>query len=511
MISGQHGIREGEGSREPGRWAVRRLLRDNSPSPGRRPREGRVPLVALAALVGLLVNGCKTGPDYERPEMKPPDEWRWKTAEPRDHVPKGEWWTVFDDPKLDELEWLAMEHNQDLQAALARVEQARSVARISRADFFPTINGAGSFTRFRTSGNAATPLGFPIPSFQAQQWEVPFDLSYEFDVWGKVRRGFEASQNRALAAEAARQSLMLSLQADVAVNYFSLVGVGEQIRTIEETLALRREALEIFGQRLEAGVGTEFEVERTKVEIAIAEADLAIVQQNQAELQNALAVLCGRAPSDFDYSVAQNLRRSPKIAPDIPSSLLERRPDVAEAERQLAARNAEIGASKAAFFPSFRLTTQGGFQSEQLEDLFLWESRTWGISPQVTFPIFQGGRLKADLERARAAYTEAVATYRQKLLVAFREVDDSLAAIRFLEDHYKAREAAVEAAGNSAQIALDRFTAGTVTFLEVVDASSIRLNNDLARIRVATEHLNATVRLIKALGGGWDEPEISQP
>ncbi|MCP5517059.1 MAG: efflux transporter outer membrane subunit [Verrucomicrobiales bacterium] len=464
----------------------------------------------LAGLLVAIGAGCKTGPDYERPEVETPDAWRWKAAEPRDHVPRGEWWRVYGDPRLDDLEWAAMESNLDLQAALARVDQARAVARISRSDFFPTVNGAASFTRYRSSGNAPTPLGFTIPSFHVSQWSVPFDLSYEFDVWGKVRRGFEAARNRAVAAEAARQSLMLTLQADVAANYFSLVGVAEQIRTLEETIALRREALKIFEQRLAAGVGTEFEVERTKVEIATADADLGQVRQREAELGNALAILCGRPPSDFVVEVADRLPVPPEIAPDIPASMLERRPDVAEAERQLVARNAEIGVAKAALFPSIRLTAQGGFQSGDLEDLFLWESRTWGISPQVTVPIFEGGRLRADLERSRAAYDEAVATYRQKVLVAFREVDDSLAAIRFLQDRYTARAAAVEAAGNSAEIALKRFSAGTVSFLEVVDAASLKLNNDLARIAVATEQLNATVRLIKALGGGWEEPQLSQ-
>lgn len=473
------------------------------------PLRGRLVLFPLAT--ALLLAGCRVGPDYERPEVKPPDAWRWKTAQPSDHVPKGAWWQVYGDSRLDALQTAAGEHNQDLKAALARVEQARAAARMSKADLFPTLNGSGSFTRYRTSGNAASPLGFPIPSFEAQQWQVPFDLSYEIDLWGKVRRGFEAGRYTALAAEAARQNVLLSLQADVAVNYFGLVAARQEIRTLEASIDLRRQALEIFKQRLEAGVGSEFEVERTKVELAIAEANLGIAHQREAELENALAVLCGRPSSEFVASSAVELQPAPRIAPDLPSTLLERRPDVAEAERQLAARNAEIGVRTAAFFPSVRLTAQGGFSSEELADLFLWESRTWGISPSVQFPIFAGGRLKADLERSRAAYDEAIANYRQRLLVAFREVDDNLAAIRFLQDQFDARTRAVEAAGNSAGIALNRFSAGTVSFLEVVDAASLKLQNEIARIAVAREQLNATVRLIKALGGGWDEPHSLSP
>ncbi|MCP5523983.1 MAG: efflux transporter outer membrane subunit [Verrucomicrobiales bacterium] len=467
---------------------------------------GRLPAVLWLGAT-LLAVGCKVGPDYERPEVTPPEAWRWKNAEPSDHVPKGEWWRVYDDPVLNSLQATAAAQNQDLKAALARVEQARSAARMSRADLLPTVNGSGSFTRYRTSGNAASPIGFPIPSFHAQQWQVPFDLSYELDLWGKVRRGFEAARFSALAADAARQNVLLSLQADVAVNYFGLVAARQEIKTLEESIELRQEALQIFEQRLDAGVGSEFEVERTRVEVALAQASLGQAHQREAELQNALAVLCGAASSGFAVETTATLRPAPRIVPDLPSTLLERRPDVAEAERQLAARNAEIGVRIGAFFPSVRLTAQGGFSSEELSDLFLWESRTWGISPSVQVPLFAGGRLKADLDRARAAYDEAVANYRQRLLTAFREVDDNLAAIRFLKDQYAARDTAVVSAGNAADIALSRFSAGTVSFLEVVDAASLKLQNEIARIGVAREQLNATVRLVKALGGGWDDPD----
>lgn len=440
-----------------------------------------------------------------------PREWRWKPAEPRDQVPRGAWWRVFNDPHLDALEAVAESRNQDLKAAAARVEQARAVARISRADLFPSLRGSGSFTRYRTSGNAASPVDFPIPSFQAQQWQTPLDLSYELDLWGKVRSGFAAARHRTLALEAARQSLLLTLQADVAVNYFGLVAARQQIATLEAAIDLRRQALGIFKQRLEAGVGSEFEVERTKVELATAEADLAIAKQREAELVNALAVLCGQPAAEFEAVTAEELPAVPGVQPALPSSLLERRPDVAEAERELAARVAEVGVAQAAFYPSIRLTTQTGFSSEQLKDLFLWDSRYWGISPSISVPLFEGGRLRSDLARARAAVEEATANYRQRLLVAFREVDDSLAALRFLADQRRARAAAVQAAGSSARIALSRFGAGTVSFLEVVDASTLELSNELARIGVVREQFAATVRLIKALGGGWGEPASESP
>lgn len=470
---------------------------------GRGTLPGIVGLLGVVLMVGMV--GCKTGPEYERPAVELPADWRFQLAEPRDHVPKGEWWRVFGDPHLNELQDAALAHNQSLKAAAARVEQARAVARISRADFFPTVGAQPGYSRYSTSGNAASPVGVPIESFTAQQWAVPLDLSYEIDVWGKVRRSFEAAQQLAISAETARQNILLTLQADVAVNYFALVSVAVEMDTFQQAINLRQEALGLFQLRLEAGVGTEFEVERTKVELAIAQADLAAAKQRKAELENALAVLCGRPPTGFTYATAPALAQAPQIAADLPASLLERRPDVAEAERQMAARNAQIGVAQAAFFPAIRLTANGGFQSAEIQDLFAWESKFWGISPSISIPIFQGGRLKADVAQAKAAYEEAVADYRQRILVAFQEVDDNLAAIRFLREQVVAREQAVAAATKSVALALDRYSAGTVNFLEVIDAESVRLQNEVARIRISTGQLNATVRLIKALGGGWEE------
>jgi multidrug efflux system outer membrane protein len=380
---------------------------------------------------------------------------------------------------------------------------------MSRADLLPSIRNDNAWSRYRTSGNAPSPIGVPVESFLAEEWRVPFDLSYEIDVWGRVRRGFESARERALGAEAARQNILLTLQADIAANYFNLIGVNEEIRTYQDAIELRREALTLFERRLEVGVGTEFQVERTKVELATAEADLAAARRRRAGLRNALAVLCGRPPSGFDTATADSLTNAPAIAPGLPSALLERRPDVAEAERELAARNARIGVAQAAFFPSISLTANGGLQSGELEDLLDWDSRIWGIGPTVSVPVFQGGRLKADLDEARAAYEEAVANYRQSILVAFRDVDDSLAAVRFLREQSEALQRAVDASRNAVRLAFDRYSAGTVNFLEVIDAEGERLQNELARIQVATEQLTATVRLIKALGGGWEEPSAT--
>lgn len=458
---------------------------------------------SMAAALLLSWTGCKLGPDYRRPAVETPVDWRWKTAEPRDHVPRGAWWTIFQDPALDVLEE-QVPANFELQAAWARVEQARAAARISRADFYPALQAQPSFVRYRTSGNSPSPVPFPVPSFTQQQWTVPFDVSYEVDLWGRVRRSFESAQQLAMSAVAARESVRLTVQADIAATYFTLHSLEREITLLTQGIQVRQDALQIFEQRLAVGMGAAFEVERGRVEVAAAEAELSDAQRRRAEQLNAMALLCGQAPYGFEARISPEPVRLPSIAPNLPSTLLERRPDVAQAERELASRLAQIGVAKAAFFPSVYLTAGGGFLSGEVSDLFLWDSRTWSIGPGLTVPLFLGGRNKAGLERARASYEEAVAQYRQRVLTAFKEVEDSLASLQFLRQEAEARKRAAEAATQAARLSLDRYRAGAVNFLEVVDSERARLLNEVAHVRINNDQLMATVRLIKALGGGWE-------
>ncbi|HEY1171291.1 MAG TPA: efflux transporter outer membrane subunit [Verrucomicrobiae bacterium] len=458
----------------------------------------------MALVAGILATSCKLGPEYTRPKVEAPEAWRWKTAEPKDHVPRGEWWTVFNDPALNELQAKAAEDNLSLQAAFQRVEQARANARVSRSSFYPSVNGGANWARYRTSANAPAPIPFPVPSFTQSQWTVPFDLSYEVDLWGKVKRSFQYSQQLALSSVAAHQTVLLGLQADVALNYFALQSLDREIELLNRAIELRREALKIFDQRLGAGIGSEFEVQRAKVEVASAEADLGAAQRNRAAIINTLALLCGTTASKFEVKVTQGPAKIPQIAPDLPSSLLERRPDVAAAERDMAAKLHQIGIAQAASFPSVRLTAGGGYLSGELTDLFDWNSRTWSLGPGVTIPIFAGGRNKANVERTRATYEESVLNYKQSILVAFKEVEDSLSALQFLSGEAHSRNEAANAATSAAKLSLDRYGAGSINFLEVIDSENARLINELARVRVANEQVLGTVRLIKALGGGWE-------
>jgi outer membrane protein, multidrug efflux system len=454
---------------------------------------------------GLLsLVGCTLGPNYQRPEVPASTDFRWKTAEPRDAEPKGPWWEMYGDAELTRLQEAAYAQNQTLKAAFSRVDQARARARVSRADFFPTLSTSPSWQRYRTSENTAPNGGFPTQSITANDFHVPIDLSYEVDLWGKVRRAFESNRNDLLASAAAYQHILFTLQADVAVAYYNLRTVDREMEIIQQTIDLRRQALTLFEQRFQAGISSDLDASRARTELATAEADLAAAKRRRANQESLLALLCGQPAANFTIAPARIELSPPAIAAGLPSSLLERRPDVAQAERTLAARNADIGVAYAAFFPSIRLTAGAGLQSAELSDLFMWESRIWSFGPQITLPIFAGGRNSAALEESKAAYEEAVAHYRQSILVAFQEVDDALAALRFLGEQSTAQQKALESARSSASISTTRFRNGVVNYLDVIDAERTRLQTELQAVRIDGERMTSSVLLIKAIGGGWN-------
>lgn len=453
----------------------------------------------------VLLSGCAMGPNYERPEVVTPSDWRWKNAEPRDTDAKGPWWELFQDTELNQLQARALSDNLPLKAAYHRVNQARARARISAADWLPTLSANPSWSRYRTS-NTMGSGAFPTPTQTLNNFSVPFDLSYEIDIWGKIRRGFESAQNEFLASAADYQNVLFTLQSEVAVNYFQLRTVDHEIDILEQAVKLRQESLGIFDKRFQSGVTSELDVTRAKTELAAAQADLADAKRRRAEYENTLAVLCGTPPTQFAVESALISLDPPEIKPGLPSELLERRPDVAMAERTLAARNAEIGVAYTAFFPSISLTASGGFQSVELRDLFEWQSRVWSFGPTVNIPIFAGGRNAANLKEARAAYEEAVANYRQSVLVAFQDVDNALAGLRYLSEQRDFRLQALESARKSAYISITRYENGVVSYLDVIDSERSRLENELAYVRIQGEQMNTTVLLVKAIGGGWTPP-----
>jgi multidrug efflux system outer membrane protein len=471
----------------------------------------KVIMVFMPAL--LVLAGCAVGPDYRRPATtEAPAQYKaealgsWKQGQPLDNVPKGPWWEIFGDTNLNALEARAVSANQELKAAMARVDQARAVARVTRSELLPHLDFNPSYTRQRYSPNADPSFG----SLTANSFSMPLDLSYEVDLWGRVRRGFESARADAEASLATFYNVLLTLQSDVAENYFTLRSMDAEIATVTGTVRLRQEQVRLVRSRFEGGIGSELDVARAETELATTEAEAAALQQRRDRMENAIAILAGQNPSNFKLaplSAAENLwdPQTPVVPAGLPSDLLERRPDVAAAERQLASANARIGVAKGAFFPVLTLTGSGGYLSGDVEDLFNWNSRTWSIGPSVSLPIFAGGRNRANLERARSVYDESVALYRQQVLVAFGDVEDSLSAIRHLADQAEAQSRAVTSAKRAASLAEDRYRSGIVAYIEVVDANRDELSAERANAQLAGERLIATVQLIKALGGGWNE------
>jgi multidrug efflux system outer membrane protein len=350
----------------------------------------------------------------------------------------------------------------------------------------------------------------------ANTFRAPLDLSYEIDLWGRVRRGFESARADAQASLAAFHSVLLTLHADVARNYFALRALDAEIAAVAHNIELRREQVRLVRSRFEGGIGNELDVARAETELASAETESAALADSHDKLENALAILVGtnaasfKLPATGGADAAQWNPPPPNVPAGLPAELLERRPDVAEAERQLAAANARIGVAKAAFFPALRLTGSGGYISGDIDTLFNWDSRVWSIGPGLSLPIFAGGRNVANYNRSKSVYEESVALYRQRVLVAFGDVENSLAGIRHLAEESAAQNRAVTNARRAAELAAERYRAGIVSYLEVVDADRGALQTERVRAQLAGQRLAASVQLIKALGGGWRDSTLAQ-
>lgn len=434
----------------------------------------------------------------------------WKVGEPADVLARGEWWKLFTDPTLDELESRALAANQDLRAAATRVEQARAAAGIARSSYWPQIAANGSVVRDHTSSTTET----VFPNATTTTYRTPLSVSWEIDLFGRIRHLSASARADAEASVAAFEAVRLALTSDVAANYFSLRVLDQEVALVREGIALRRRSRELAQSRFSNGLVTEFDVARADAELATAEADSAALANRRAALQNALAVLVGAGAPDFQFASRSSeltdakAFNPPDIPVGLPSSLLERRPDIATAERTLAAANARIGVAKAAFFPAISLTGAAGFASGEIDRLFKADSRIWSIGPSIYLPIFQSGRNRANLDRSRAAYDESVAVFRQRVLVAFREVQDALAATQFLAEQAAAQGRALTAARRATALVQTRYDAGLVSYLEVIDAQRTSLSVERASAQLGALRLNTSVALIKALGGGWHRPEF---
>jgi multidrug efflux system outer membrane protein len=481
-----------------------------------------LPRLTIAGLLVLTLAGCAVGPDYHRPAplpgLPPPKSFSsggtnvvlWKVAEPSASLPRGEWWQMFSDVELSRLETLAATNNQNLAAAAARFEQARELVAIARSEFYPQITAGGTpngdITRQRTSVNQPE-LGQPAGAAHTYDtFTAPVYLGWELDLWGRIRRLSEAAHARFAASADDLESAKLDVAAEVADDYFSLQTLDAEYALIANTIEAYRRSLELTQNRRRGGIVSDLDVAQAATQLHSAEAQLPDIQLRRAQTRHALAILCGQSPVNF--AVATNVQKTatvPNIPPGLPAELLEHRPDIAAAERRMAAANADVGVAKAAFFPAIKFNGLAGLQSVSASSWFDWPSRFWSVGPDIELPLFTGGLNRANLSRTRAAYDETTAGYRQTVLGAFGEVEDSLAAQRWLADEWYAENEAVTAARHALEIANNRYRAGLVTYLDVATAQTQALDQERSAVELQEARLTACVNLIKALGSGWTD------
>lgn len=478
------------------------------------PSRGAARAAAVGAIVAL--GACSFAPHYQVPKTPaPPPTYKeladWKTAQPADAVPKGDWWRIYKDDDLGALETKAEAANQNLKAAFARLQQARADTRIARADLLPSLNAKATATRARVSPNSPQYLaGAPT---EGTDFDLEADLSYEIDLWGRVRNEVAAARATQQASAADLAAVRLSIHAEVATDYFGLRSYDTQQQLLDKTVADYAKALELEQTLFDGGAAALSDLEQAKAQLHTAETQAADVHLLRAQLEHAIAVMVGENASSFRLAVNPLSQDAspPPLDPGMPSALLERRPDVAEAERRVSAANAQIGVARAAYFPQFVLNGAGGLNSVHASNWIDAPSLFWSVGPTVTMPLFEGGRLLAQTARAKAAYSEQVADYRNTVLTAYQDVEDNLAALRQLETESNTQAQAVEATGIALQKSQDRYLAGLVTYLEVASTETAALQAQLSRINIQARRLDASVLLIKALGGGWSENASPEP
>lgn len=463
----------------------------------------RVAILTALAVLG----GCKAGPDYVRPAAEAPAAYKeagnWKPAQPRDDAIRGKWWEIFRDRHLDALVEQIDISNQNLRLAEANFRQARALVDSSRAGLYPTVTGNLSVIRSRSPAGVVggTTAGRTITNHTAS-----LDASWDADLWGRLRRTLEGSEAGAQASAADLALARLSAQADLVSNYFQLRILDAQQQLLDDTVAALRKSLELTNNRYVAGVAGKVDLVQAETLLLSTQAQAIDTGVQRAQFEHAIAVLLGKPPAEFSIERAPAAIAMPEIPVGVPSELLERRPDIAGAERRVAAANAQIGVAKAAFFPSLMLSPSLGYRSTDLSQWFTLPSRFWSLGPALAQSIFDAGLRRAAEAQSIAAYDASVATYRQTVLAGFQEVEDNLAALRLLEEEAKVQDDAVRAAREAVVLTINQYKAGTVSYLNVVTLQSTQLSNERAAAGILGRRLAASVALIRALGGGWQVP-----
>jgi outer membrane protein, multidrug efflux system len=468
--------------------------------------------ILAASLCLLPLSSCTVGPDYVRPSAPEQSSWKGRSNPSTARALPSAWWRVFKDAELNQLEEQAIAASQDLHIAVARVTEARAFARVAKADQYPSLTAGGSYSRNRASANSPEfPDGAPRPALESNDYRASFDLSYELDLWGRVRRNTEAANADAQSAASDMQVVLLTLTADVARNYCQLRSLDSEKSVLESTIAMRRDEVHLQKTRAQGGLNNALDETRAQSELATAEADLQSIVRQRSQVEHALAVLCGKPAGEFMVRANPSNVPPPHIPVGLPSSLLQRRPDIAKAEQQMQASNARIGVAKAAFFPTISLTGSAGFASADLGSFLNWPSRMWSAGPGIHLPIFDGGKNKANLGAATARYEQSVAHYRGVILQSFREVEDALSDLRTLAEQTAAAERAVTASQETASLAAERYRTGLTNYLDVVDARRAVLQAERQDRQLRGQQAVSTILLAKALGGGWERPGSTSP
>ena len=460
--------------------------------------------VAACAAALALLGGCLVGPNYVRPPAPVPAAYKegadWKPAEPRDAVNRGKWWEIFGDAKLNALIEQVDVSNQTVRAAEAKLRQAEALVEQSRAGLWPTLALGATATRSRSPNVAGSAANATAP---VNIFNLPLTATWAPDLWGGVRRTIEGNVASAQASAANVAAARLLAQSQLAINYFQLRVLDSRRQLLDTSVAAYQRSLDVTRNRYNAGVAARVEVVLAETQLKSTRAQAIDVGVQRAQFEHAIAVLTGKAPAELSIAVERLAIAIPGIPPGLPSQLLERRPDIASAERQMAAANAQIGLAQAAYFPSLTLSASTGFRTNVPSDWFTVPHRFWSVGPALAETLFDGGLRRAVSKQAQAAYDANIATYQQTVLGAFKEVEDNLAALRILEEEARAQDEAVQSARQSTELTLNQYKAGTVNYLSVVVVQAAQLNNEANAVSVLGQRLVAAVTLVQALGGGW--------
>ena len=459
----------------------------------------------------FLLAGCAVGPKYKTPTVPAPPAYKemghWKSAQPSDQNLGGNWWEIFQDPQLNALEQQINVSNQNLKAAVAQYQEARAALRYARADYYPTISTAPTATRERYSDNRP---GSAARGTTFNDFVLPVNLSYQVNAWGRVSKNVESYRERAQASAADLAVVNLTMHADFALDYFAARTLDAEEKLLQDTVRQYQQALQLNEERYKGGLASEVEVEQARTILETTQAQLVDVGVARAQFEHAAAVLVGKPPADFSLPPLPLTTPPPPIPVGVPSELLERRPDVAAAERRVASANAQVGLAKTAYYPLVNLVGSGGFESGTITTLLQGPSAFWAVGAAVAQTIFDGGRRHALNDEAKAGYDSTVASYRQTVLTAFQQVEDNLAALRILEQEEGVQATAVQSARRSLALSDTRYEGGVTSYLEVITAQNAALSDEVTAVNILGRRMASAVLLVQALGGGWDRSSLPE-